>query len=79
MPGEQRKGAGLGIGHVEPRDACDCLVDRLTDTELRNVPESFRLIPGMTLVADVHIGTRSLLMYIVNGAVQGLNEAMREP
>ncbi len=51
----------------------------LTNVNLHNVPESFRLIPGMTLTADVHIGTRSVLMYMVNGAVQGMNEAMREP
>jgi len=51
----------------------------LTNTDLHNVPAGFRLIPGMTLTADVHIGTRSVLMYIVNGAVQGMNEAMREP
>lgn len=51
----------------------------LTNVDLHNVPEGFRLIPGMTLTADVHIGTRSVLMYIVNGAVQGMNEAMREP
>ena len=51
----------------------------LTDVNLHNVPEGFRLIPGMTLTADVHIGTRSVLMYIINGAVQGMNEAMREP
>lgn len=51
----------------------------LTNTDLRKVPEGFRLIPGMTAQADVHIGTRSVLMYIVNGAVQGMNEAMREP
>jgi HlyD family secretion protein len=51
----------------------------LTDTNLRNVPDSFRLIPGMTLTADVHIGTRSVLMYLVNGAVRGASEAMREP
>jgi hemolysin D len=50
-----------------------------TNTDLRNVPEGFRLIPGMTLTADVHIGTRSVLMYVINGAVQGMNEAMREP
>ncbi len=50
-----------------------------TNTDLRNVPEGFRLIPGMTLTADVHIGTRSVLMYIITGAVQGMNEAMREP
>ncbi|HLY44705.1 MAG TPA: HlyD family type I secretion periplasmic adaptor subunit [Stellaceae bacterium] len=51
----------------------------LTDVALRNVPANFRLIPGMTLSADVHIGTRSVLMYIVNGALRGMNEAMREP
>jgi hemolysin D len=51
----------------------------LTNTELRNVPESFRLIPGMTLTADVHIGTRSVLMYVAYGAVRGAREAMREP
>ena len=51
----------------------------LTDVNLRNVPDGFRLIPGMTLMGDVHIGTRSLLMYVVNGALQGMGEAMREP
>ena len=51
----------------------------LTDVDLRNVPDNFRLIPGMTLAADIHIGTRSLLMYLVNGAVRGSSEAMREP
>jgi hemolysin D len=51
----------------------------LTNVDLHNVPEGFRLIPGMTLTADVHIGTRSVFMYIVNGAIQGMNEAMREP
>jgi len=51
----------------------------LTDTNLRNVPPGFRLIPGMTLSADIHIGTRSIMMYMVNGAVRGAQEAMREP
>lgn len=51
----------------------------LTDIALRNVPDSFRLIPGMTLTADVHIGTRSILMYMVSGAVRGASEGMREP
>ena len=51
----------------------------LTKVDLRNVPEGFRLIPGMTLSGDIHIGTRSILMYIVSGALQGMGEAMREP
>jgi membrane fusion protein, hemolysin D len=51
----------------------------LTNVDLRHVPEGFRLIPGMTLTADVHIGTRSVLMYMINGAIRGADEAMREP
>jgi HlyD family secretion protein len=51
----------------------------LTKVALRNVPPGFRLIPGMTLTGDVHIGTHSVLMYLVDGAVRGMNEAMREP
>jgi len=51
----------------------------LTNTDLRNVPEGFRLIPGMTLAGDIHIGTRSVFMYIVSGALRGMGEAMREP
>jgi hypothetical protein len=27
---------------------------------LRNVPADFRLVPGITLRADIHIGKRSL-------------------
>jgi hemolysin D len=50
-----------------------------TNVDLRNVPDGFRLIPGMTVAGDVHIGTRSLLMYAVTGALQGVGEAMREP
>ncbi len=51
----------------------------LTDAALHDVPEGFRLIPGMTLTADIHVGTRSVLMYIVSGMVRGMSEAMREP
>src|SRR5207302_7220679 len=43
----------------------------LTNTDLRNVPEGFRLIPGMTLAGDIHVGTRSVFMYIVSGAMRG--------
>lgn len=51
----------------------------ITRAELKNVPSDFRLVPGMTLSADVHVGTRSAFWYIVRGAVRGFSEAMREP
>ena len=44
-----------------------------------NVPKSFRLIPGMTLRADINVGKRSLFRYIMGGFIQGTGEAMREP
>ena len=50
----------------------------LTRVELRNVPKDFRLLPGMTLSGDIHIGEHSLLMYLF-GRIAGLGEAMREP
>jgi HlyD family secretion protein len=51
----------------------------LNPITLHNVPPSFRLVPGITLDGDIHIGTRSLFMYLVGGAVRGFDEAMREP
>ena len=44
-----------------------------------NVPGKFRLIPGMTLEADLKIGTRSVAMYVLGGVLRGVGEAMREP
>jgi hemolysin D len=50
----------------------------LTKVALRNVPKSFRLIPGMTLTSDIHVGRRSAFMYMF-GSFAGVSEAMREP
>jgi hemolysin D len=44
-----------------------------------NVPPKFRLIPGMTLQADVNVGTRPLAMYLLSGFLRGFGESMREP
>jgi HlyD family secretion protein len=44
-----------------------------------DVPAKFRLIPGMTLQADVNVGTRSVAMYLLGGILRGFGEAMREP
>jgi HlyD family secretion protein len=51
----------------------------ITRVDLKNVPSDFRLVPGMTLNADLHVGTRSLFWYLVRGIVRGFDEAMREP
>jgi membrane fusion protein, hemolysin D len=50
-----------------------------TDTHLRDVPSSFRLIPGMTLQGDVRIGKRTIMSYLLGGVLRTSSEAMREP
>jgi HlyD family type I secretion membrane fusion protein len=51
----------------------------ITGQSMRNVPDSFRLIPGMTLSADVMIGKRTIISYLVSGVLRTGSEAMREP
>jgi HlyD family secretion protein len=53
-----------------------CSVDAM---HFVDVPPRFRLIPGMTLQADVNVGTRSVAMYLLSGFLRGFGEAMREP
>ncbi|MGY4407150.1 HlyD family type I secretion periplasmic adaptor subunit [Bradyrhizobium sp. USDA 3315] len=53
-----------------------CSVDQ---TNFKDVPKTFRLIPGMTLQGDVNVGTRSVAMYLLGGMLRSAKEAMREP
>ncbi len=48
-------------------------------SDLANVPGGFRLMPGMPVTADIKVGTRTLLSYVLRGITRSLNEAMREP
>jgi HlyD family type I secretion membrane fusion protein len=52
---------------------------QLTDVHLDNVPESFRVLPGMTLQGDIIVGTRRMITYLTEGALRTGSEAMREP
>jgi HlyD family secretion protein len=53
-----------------------CSVDAM---HFINLPQNFRLIPGMTMEADMTIGTHSVAMYLLSGMLRGFDEAMREP
>ncbi len=46
---------------------------------LLNTPAVFRFLPGMTLSADIKVGTHSLGQYIIGGVMRGIGSAMREP
>lgn len=52
---------------------------KVTKARLHNVPKDFRLLPGMTLVGDINVGSRTIMSYILEGALRTGREAMREP
>jgi HlyD family type I secretion membrane fusion protein len=51
----------------------------VAEVHLRNVPRDFRLIPGMTITGDIMVGRRTILSYLLEGALRTGSEAMREP
>lgn len=61
---------------VEPYYKARVSIEQMKFTR---VPAGFRLIPGMTVAADIHIGDRSVLTYIITGASRTLSGGMREP
>lgn len=68
-----------GSSSQQPIDPYYKVMVKFTNTALRNVPAGFRLMPGMTLSGDIHVGRRSLFMYMMRGLLRGLDESMREP
>jgi hemolysin D len=61
---------------VDPYYKVHCSID---ETHFINVGPNFRLIPGMTLTADMKVGTRSVLTYVLGGVMRVFGESMREP
>ncbi len=51
----------------------------LQDMKLRNTPENYRLLPGMTVSAEIKVGTRRVISYMLYPIIKGLDESMREP
>ena len=71
-----------GSSQVQPRDEEKFFHKArvtLTDTALRNTPANFRLMPGMTVTAEIKVGTRRVISYLLYPILKGLDESMREP
>lgn len=52
---------------------------RLTSTQLKGLPGHARLLPGMTISAEIGVGKRTLISYLLWPLVKALNESVREP
>lgn len=51
----------------------------ITDNLLRNLPEGFRLVPGITTTAEIRIGDRTVLSYLTDPFHRALDESLKEP
>ena len=51
----------------------------ITDPHLDQMPEGARLIPGMTLTAEIKVGTRTIISYFLYPITRGMHESIREP
>lgn len=51
----------------------------LLSTSLRDVNKDTRLLPGMTLSAEIVVGQRRVITYLAYPLIRGLDESMREP
>lgn len=51
----------------------------LDRVDLHDVPKGFRLIPGMSVTADILVGKRSIMKYLVGRYAPLAEEGMREP
>ena len=46
---------------------------------LRNMPEKARLLPGMTLSAEIVVGRRTVISYLLWPLTKALGTSLREP
>jgi HlyD family secretion protein len=51
----------------------------LDSLRLRNMSEHSRLLPGMTLTAEIVVGKRSVMSYLLWPLTKALNDSIREP
>jgi HlyD family secretion protein len=60
----------------EPFYRARVTIDRV---ELHGTPPGFRLLPGMPVTADIKVGKRTVLQYLLGRALPVASEGMREP
>jgi HlyD family secretion protein len=63
-------------GSTEPYYRSRIAIDRV---ELHGVPEGFHISPGMPVTADIKVGKRTVLGYLMTKVLPVASEGMREP
>jgi HlyD family secretion protein len=76
--GEEMSAPGLKSGARDSTIHYRAQVE-LTEPKFRNLAPDFALRPGMRLVADIKLGRRSVLEYVLNPVTRIISESLREP
>jgi HlyD family secretion protein len=79
--GQDEMKARSGSVPVKPDNTEPFYRSRITidDVRLHAVPAGFRIVPGMPVTADIMIGKRTVLTYLLGRILPVASEAMREP
>ncbi|MBU6498759.1 MAG: HlyD family type I secretion periplasmic adaptor subunit [Rhodospirillales bacterium] len=51
----------------------------IDEMKMHHLPPGFRLIPGMPVVADVKVGQRTVVQYLLSRVIPATTQGMREP
>jgi hemolysin D len=76
---EQRNPTGMvpvSSSNNSPYYRARVAIDRVA---LHDTPEGFRIMPGMPVTADIKVGKRTVLTYLLGRVLPVATEAMREP
>jgi hemolysin D len=68
---EANAGAGMDAFYVSRAT--------LASTRLKKMPAHAKLLPGMTLTAEILVGKRSVISYLLWPLTKAMNESLREP
>jgi len=60
----------------EPYYRARITIDR---SDFRGTPKEFRIVPGMPVTADIKVGKRTVLAYLLGRVLPVASEGMREP
>jgi hemolysin D len=74
-PGASGGGGGSGETHDPYFEARI----KITSIKLHDVPTNFRISAGMTVQTDIVVGSRTVMWYLLGGALRSGSEAMQEP
>jgi hemolysin D len=79
IPDEQRNPTGAVLPPANAAAVWYRARITLDRVGLRNAPQGFHLVPGMPVTADILVGSRTVLRYVIGRAVPLIAEGMREP